>query len=126
MGRTKQVSDEAVLTAAREVFVEKGFGASTREIARRAGTSEAVLYQRHKTKLDLFFAAMIPPPFDRDDPRAGVTDLGLAAELEGLGVEIMAYFRTAMPVLLQLVTQLQEVTDVVSGVVELRVVERAA
>ena len=49
MGRTKVVSDEAVLRAARDVFVEQGFGASTREGARRAGISEAVLYQRHRT-----------------------------------------------------------------------------
>jgi AcrR family transcriptional regulator len=48
MGRNKQVSDEAVLEAAKAVFVEQGFGASTREVARRAGISEAVLYQRYK------------------------------------------------------------------------------
>ena len=104
MGRTKTVSDEAVLKAARDIFVEKGYGSSTREIARRAGISEAVLYQRYRTKLDLFFAAMIPPPLDLAERRGGGSGQDFAAELDGLALEIMAYFRNAMPVLLQLVT----------------------
>jgi AcrR family transcriptional regulator len=103
MGRKKQISDEAVLEAARDVFAETGFGASTREIARRAGVSEAVLYQRHKTKLDLFLAAMIPPPIALTDERGGRRDRSAAAELEALAVQIMKYFRGAMPVLVQLV-----------------------
>ncbi|EKE96356.1 helix-turn-helix transcriptional regulator [Tolypothrix sp. LEGE 11397] len=32
--------------------------ASTRDIAKKAGISEAVIYQRFGTKEDLFFAAM--------------------------------------------------------------------
>ena len=104
MGRHKQVSDETVLQAAREVFSENGFGASTREIARQAGVSEAVLYQRHKTKLDLFFAAMIPPPLDLGDPRRPGRKRGFQPELEALALRILAYFRDAMPVLVQLVT----------------------
>jgi AcrR family transcriptional regulator len=101
MGRTKQVSDEALLQVARAVFVEKGYGASTREVARRAGISEAVLYQRHKTKLELFFAAMIPPPVElaRRTRATSVTE-----DLGGLSLDVMRYFRDAMPVLLQLVT----------------------
>lgn len=101
MGRNKQVSDEAVLKAAREVFAHKGYGSSTREIARQAGISEAVVYQRYKTKLDLFFAAMIPPPIELTTKRG---NKGLVVELESLALEVMRYFRGAMPVLLQLVT----------------------
>ena len=93
MGRHKQVSDETVLQAAREVFSENGFGASTREIARQAGVSEAVLYQRHKTKLDLFFAAMIPPPLDLGDPRRPGRKRGFQPELEALAIRILASFR---------------------------------
>ncbi len=104
MGRHKQVSDEALLFSAREVFSEKGFGASTREVARRAGISEAVLYQRHGTKLDLFFAAMIPPPLHLRGQRTGRRSRGVLGELEGLAAEILTYFREAMPVLVQLVT----------------------
>ena len=106
MGRHKRVSDEAVLDAARGAFVELGYGASTREISRRAGVSEAVLFQRHKTKLDLFFAAMVPPPVALAAARApkGRRKAAAGEEIEALALQIMAYFREAMPVLLQLVT----------------------
>lgn len=113
MGRNKQVSDAAVLAAARAVFVEQGFGASTREVARRAGISEAVLYQRYKTKLDLFFAAMIPPPIDLAAPPD--FDQSLAQDLGALAMNVLRYFREAMPVLLHLVThpsfQLADLAD---------------
>ncbi len=101
MGRNKQVSDEALLEAAREVFVEQGFGASTREIARRAGISEAILFRRYKTKPDLFVAAMVPPPVELRGERAGRS---VARDLEAMALEILGYFRQAMPVFLQLVT----------------------
>lgn len=104
MGRNKQISDEAVLDAARAVFVEQGFGASTREVARRAGISEAVLYQRHKTKIDLFFAAMIPPPLELAGERDGRRDQGIVEDLGALALDITNYFRGAMPVFVQLVT----------------------
>ena len=61
MGRRKRIEDEELLAVARGVFVKQGFAASTREIARRAGISESVIYQRHPTKAHLFFAAMVPP-----------------------------------------------------------------
>lgn len=104
MGRHKQVSDEAVLSAARELFADKGFGVSTREIARRAGVSEAVLYLRHKTKLDLFYAAMIPPPVHLPGPSDASGQRTLATDLEVLADQILEYFRRAMPVILQLVS----------------------
>ncbi len=104
MGRHKQVSDEAVLRAAKEVFVDRGFGISTREVARRAGISEAVLYQRYKTKLELFFAAMVPPPLALAADAGDRSHPGVVKDLGALAMSIMAYFRDAMPVLLQLVT----------------------
>lgn len=64
MGRKKAISDAAVLSAAREVFGARGNAASTREIARAAGVSEGVLYQRFQTKERLFLAAMAPRPLD--------------------------------------------------------------
>ncbi len=48
---------EAILDAATEVILERGFaGASTREIAKRAGASKETLYQRFPTKASLFAA----------------------------------------------------------------------
>lgn len=59
MGRPKTISDEKLLDAALKVFRERGYAAaSTREIARVAKISQAILYQRFKTKDALFFAAI--------------------------------------------------------------------
>lgn len=60
MGRHKTISDEEVLRVARKAFRNGGFAVSGREIARLAGVSEAVLYQRFDSKDTLFFAAMAP------------------------------------------------------------------
>ena len=101
MGRKKTISDEDLLGVARTVFVEAGFGASTKEIARRANVSEGVIYQRFATKDELFFAAMIPPP-------SNVTELFANPQLQGrqlveqLTYSMLEFSRDALPVLLPL------------------------
>jgi len=103
MARKKIISDADLLAAARNVFVERGFGASTREIARRAGVSEGVLFQRYATKRELFFAAMVlpaPDPIARRD--VDVAD-GFERLVE-LAEGITDYFRQTVPVLLPLMT----------------------
>jgi AcrR family transcriptional regulator len=105
MGRRKRVADEDLLAVAREVFVEKGIAVSTREIARRAGISEAVIYQRHPTKAHLFFAAMVPPALNVEDLLAAPAhDRSVVEQLEGIALGMMRYFREVVPILLQLVT----------------------
>jgi len=105
MGRRKLIEDEELLAVARKVFVGKGFAASTKEIARQAGISEAVLYQRHPTKAHLFFAAMVPPALNVDDLVAGLpNDRGVVEQLEEIAIGMMRHFREAMPILMQLVT----------------------
>lgn len=104
MGRTKRISDEELLALARAAFVEQGLRASTREIARRAGVSEAVLFQRFGTKTELFLAAMVPP---------GLGVAGLLPEhaerctgeesIRHLVLTLTEYFRRAAPVLVQLI-----------------------
>src|SRR5208283_3006813 len=102
MGRKKLVSDVELLNVAREVFVKSGFGASTKEIARQAGVSEGVIFQRFPTKEDLFFAAMIPPAADLhrllDHPGSKGREL-----LEKLTFAMIEYWRETFPVLLPLV-----------------------
>jgi AcrR family transcriptional regulator len=105
MGRRKLVEDDQLLAVAREVFVEKGIAASTREIARRAGISEAVIYQRHPTKAHLFFAAMVPPALNLEDLLSiPADDLSVEQQLEGIALGMMRYFREVMPILMRLVT----------------------
>lgn len=105
MGRHKKIEDADLLSIARQVFVEQGIGASTREIAQRAGISEAVIFQRHDTKTDLFFAAMAPPDLNIEElfgPRKSGEDPRQRLEIIALGM--LDYFRKLMPVLLPLVT----------------------
>lgn len=100
MPRKKTISDEELLAVACEVFVERGFTASTREIARRAGVSEALLFQRFTTKADLFFAAMVPPSGAIDQRLQQVhAAADLYAALEELAFALLDYFRGAQPVL---------------------------
>lgn len=105
MGRRKLVEDDELLAVARDVFVEKGIAASAREIARRAGISEAVIYQRHPTKAHLFFAAMVPPALNVQDLLAApASDLSVLEQLEAIALGIMEYFREVVPILVLLVT----------------------
>ncbi|UQN07438.1 TetR/AcrR family transcriptional regulator [Deinococcus sp. QL22] len=54
MARPRIISDEQITAAAREVFLEHGFSATTAEIARRAGISEGTLFKRFPSKEDIF------------------------------------------------------------------------
>ncbi len=61
MARPRTVSDDAILAAARSVFLELGPSASTAVIADRVGLSQAGLFKRFSTKADLMVAALAPP-----------------------------------------------------------------
>ncbi len=105
MGRRKIIGDEQLLRHAREVFLENGAFGSTKEISRRAGISEATLFQRYPTKAALFLAAMVPPEVDvdgivhaptrRTDPRGALTEIGR---------RMLAYFRSLIPTVMHLMT----------------------
>ncbi|GGR56050.1 TetR family transcriptional regulator [Deinococcus seoulensis] len=58
MARPRSITDEQIVEAAHEVFLEQGFSATTAAIARRAGVSEGTLFNRFPTKEDLFVAAI--------------------------------------------------------------------
>ena len=104
MPRPRRIDDATLLAAAREVFVEQGPGATTREVARRAGVSEGLLFQRYKTKADLFFAALAPPAADPGSVLpSGEAAVGDRLALEEAALRMLAYFRETMPLLLPLV-----------------------
>jgi AcrR family transcriptional regulator len=105
MGRRKLIGDDELLAVAREAFIEKGLETSTREIARRAGVSEAVIYQRHPTKAHLFFAAMVPPALSVEHLLSGQADgVAIEKQLEGIALGMMAYFREVAPIVMLLMT----------------------
>ena len=105
MGRRKQISDEALLQGAREVFSEKGFSVSTRIIAKTLGVSEAVIYQRFESKAELFFAAMVPPGYDVEQLFDELhTGRNTQEQLQRIVLALMDYYRQVIPILLQLIT----------------------
>jgi AcrR family transcriptional regulator len=117
MPRPKRIEDDDLLKIARAIFVREGPHGSTREIAQRAGISEAALFKRFATKAELFIAAMMPPPVDVEAMIAAakrVADPQMA--LAVFGDHIVAYLREAIPVVRQLTqTPLVELDDVRRG-----------
>ena len=105
MPRTKTITDDEILAVARSLFLKEGAQASTRTLAKMAGISEAVIFQRFGTKEDLFFAAMVPPEaqleamFNVQPGHKQVT-----TNLKSLSLQIVAYFREVMPIFLSLIS----------------------
>ena len=60
MPRPKTVSDEEIVSAARDVFLERGPSAPLSEIAKRVGLSQPALSQRFGSKRQLLEAALMP------------------------------------------------------------------
>jgi AcrR family transcriptional regulator len=54
MPRPVSIQDDVILRAAREIFLEKGWDATTSEIAAKAGVSNGIIFKRFKTKGDSF------------------------------------------------------------------------
>ncbi len=105
MGRPQTISNEDMLTAAREVFLKHGAFGSTKEIARRAGISEAALFKRFSTKAQLFMAAMVPPTPGVDAIVARASAMKSAREsLQVLAQAVLDYFRIAIPMILPLIS----------------------
>jgi len=101
MPRPTSFTTEYLLSAAREVFLERGFQATTAEVARRAGVAEGTLFYRFKSKAKLFREALKSelrePEWLRGlSERAGQGDV--VETLCALGEEILAHLRNAVPV----------------------------
>ncbi len=106
MGRRKQITDRELIETARAVFRESGHSASTREIARRAGVTQAVIFQRFKTKDELFFAAMSPQPPDLKALLGSEEEAAADVEvyLEAVARRLFDYFVVGAPSVLHLMT----------------------
>ena len=103
MSRPVSIKDQTIIDAAQAVFLERGFGATTAEVAGRAGVSEGTLFKRFRTKVELFQAAMHPQFADLGwladlESRVGAGDL--QTQLTELGAAGVAFFRQLMPLMM--------------------------
>jgi AcrR family transcriptional regulator len=105
MPRNKTITDDELLAVARSLFLKEGAKASTRTLAKMAGISEAVIFQRFGTKEDLFFAAMVPPEAQLESIfNVAPGHKQVATNLKSISLQIVAYFREVMPVFLSLIS----------------------
>lgn len=95
------VTDEAIIAAAREVFVEQGILATMREIAARAGVGLGTINDRFGTKHELFVLAITsaPPPWTAQLP--GVVGHGeLRANLDSLAIAMHGWYVRVAPLVM--------------------------
>ena len=99
MTRFQAIDDRLVLSAARELFLERGVAATTAEVAARAGVSEGSLFKRWPTKAELFHAAL-----RLGGPPQWVLELGtrvgrgrVEEQLREIGLQCLEFYRTLLP-----------------------------
>lgn len=100
MARPSNIRDEDILEAARAVFLEKGVQGTTAEVAERAGISEGSVFNRFKTKGDLFHAAM----HQQLESSAWISELdsrvgkgAVTEQLYEIGLQALEFFRVVLP-----------------------------
>jgi AcrR family transcriptional regulator len=100
MPRTRTITDEQILSAAREVFTEQGMSATTAEVARRAGVSEGTIFNRFGSKSDLMMAAMGFEQGPTWIKTAEAVDLDAATfeeNLAAIGEDMLDFFEVLLP-----------------------------
>jgi AcrR family transcriptional regulator len=106
MARPQSITDEEILEAAREVFLEHGIQAPTSVIAERAGISEGTIFRRFETKETLFHSAMgiphDPAWFAMTEELAEHEDVEEALLI--LGEEMIDFFTDMIPKLSMLMS----------------------
>jgi AcrR family transcriptional regulator len=103
-GRPSKGAREAILTAALEVIGEQGLARlTTREVARRAGVSEASVFYHYRDKVSLLqavtLAALEPLKALDLDPAAGQSARSLSQTLLAIGTALEGFFDGALPIL---------------------------
>lgn len=104
MPRIPRITNQQILEAARQVFLQQGFGASTLEIAQQAGISEASIFKRFSTKEELFFAAMGIPekPLWVNELESLCGKGDLKENLINICLQIMEFYREVLPRIMML------------------------
>ncbi len=100
MARTPTITYSQILAAARTVFLEQGFRATTVDVANHAGISSASIFKHFPTKEALFFAAMSEAPGDRIWTAALAAEIGQGnprSDLLKIALRIAAYSGELLP-----------------------------
>ncbi|MGD1867901.1 MAG: TetR/AcrR family transcriptional regulator [Phormidesmis sp.] len=99
MARPRKITAEQILEAAQAIFLEKGFGASTVDIANKAGISEGSIFKRFPTKEDLFIAAMGMSQISSwiSFLESSVGKGELKENLKDLGSKMIEFFKELVP-----------------------------
>jgi len=103
MARPTVIRDETIIDAAREVFLERGFGATTAEVAVRAGGSEGSIFKRFNSKVDLFQAAMRSHLDQPNFLQTLIDRVGKGEVWDNLveiGLQVVAFYRTVTPLIM--------------------------
>jgi AcrR family transcriptional regulator len=95
MGRRRQVSDEEITEAAREVFLDRGPKAPVAMVAKKLGVSTATLFQRTGSKQQLMLMALQPGVTATTELDRGVqADVPVREQLAQILLELNQYLGT--------------------------------
>jgi AcrR family transcriptional regulator len=95
MGRRRQVSDQQISIAAREVFLDRGPKAPVAMVAKKLGVSTATLFQRTGSKQQLMLMALQPETTAITELDRGVQlDTPILEQLSRILVELNEYLGT--------------------------------
>jgi AcrR family transcriptional regulator len=103
VGRPRTIDNQEILDAAREIFLERGAVATTADVARRVGISQASIFKRFSTKQELFLAAMVTGRYRQDlleQFRSRTKEAGIRQALVEVGQKLIPFFRQALPLVL--------------------------
>jgi AcrR family transcriptional regulator len=109
MGRNPKITNDEILEAARDVFLDQGVGASTADIADRAGISEASIFKRFATKQDLFMAAIgiTKTPTWVKKLESGTPTAEIKTELIEICAEMLTFYQDALPRILMMMSPMK-------------------
>jgi len=100
MARPVSISEDAILNAARRVFLKHGYQAGTAQVARAAGVSEGSLFKHFKTKEALFLAAMAVESQEQEWEARLMRSVGtgdIRAMLDDVGLQLLRHLQVLMP-----------------------------
>ncbi|MEI6809383.1 MAG: helix-turn-helix domain-containing protein [bacterium] len=100
MSRPVTIQNDAILEAARKVFLKHGYQASTASVAREAGVSEGSIFKHFKSKCDLFAAAMRAETRIQEDEDWLMKSAGtgnVRQNLEHAARQLLKHLQTVIP-----------------------------